>query len=327
MSFYNRIKSVNSYINGKTTSGNVYRLVIEISNACNLKCSMCPRNNMERKVEFMTSQAFESIIKDNKETLEFVSLNGYGEPLMHPELSRFLNICKTYKIKSGISTNCTLLDEKRSRELLENPPDLIILAIDGATSETYEEVRVGAKFDIVIKNVKRFLGMRKGYNKKPFVVLQFIYMTETKSQINKFKGLFNGYDYDSIRIRQLTHSGRNRTDSNYNNSMGSCSWIWNEPMILSDGTLVPCCQDVNGILKLGNIFNDPLSTLWNTGSINSLREKHSCNLRKTINLCEQCNMYQPSWPLLLCSTLFNTKDLNMILPYVETMLSMHRYCK
>ncbi|MBU0468971.1 MAG: radical SAM protein [Candidatus Omnitrophica bacterium] len=327
MSFYNRIKSINSYIKGKTTSGNVYRLVVEISNACNLKCSMCPRNNMERKVEFMTPKVFESIIKDNKETLEFVSLNGYGEPLMHPDLSKFLNICKKYKIKSGISTNCTLLDENRSKELLEDPPDQIILAIDGATSKSYEKVRVGANFDIVINNVKRFLDMRKEYKKKPFVVLQCIYLTETKSQINQFKELFKGYHYDAIRIRQLTHSGRDRSDSDYSNPMCSCSWIWNEPMILSDGTVVPCCQDVNGVLKLGNIFNDPLSKLWNTGSINSLREKHSSNMRKTINLCEQCNMYQPSWPLLLCSTFFNTKDLNMILPYAETMLSMHRYCK
>ena len=53
--------------------------------------------------------------------LEFVGLNGFGEPLLHRTCSSCSMYAGRIKFKPGISTNCTRLDEETARALLDNP--------------------------------------------------------------------------------------------------------------------------------------------------------------------------------------------------------------
>jgi radical SAM protein with 4Fe4S-binding SPASM domain len=237
----------------------------------------------------------------------------------------FLKLCREYGVRTGISTNCTLLNEEKSVALLENPPDIITLAIDSVNQESFEKIRIGAKFEIVMENVRQFLRLCAGSERRPFVILQCIYMTETKDQIYAFKQAFSEYEYDAIRIRQLTFSGRERDDANYAHTLCSCYWLWTEPMILSNGILVPCCQDVNGRLALGTIRDKSLNELWNQGYIRELRRKHAAGQRADIPICRECNMYQPSWPLLVSASFLNTAKTNSLVPAIETIISNFRY--
>lgn len=325
MPFTDRVKATKGWLQGHHKAAGPHRLVIEISNACNLRCAMCPRNSMTRKVEYMQPQVFEPLISDNRNVLEFVGLNGYGEPLLHPYLGRYLDFCRKQGVKTGISTNCTLLDDKHTEKLLASPPDQMILAIDGICADSYEKVRVGAKFELVIQNVRRFLQRCSKIRHKPFITLQCIHMTETSDAVEKFKNFFKGLPYDAIRIRQLTYSGRDRDDGMYINDQGSCYWLWHEPMVLASGDLVPCCQDVNGIMPLGNVASTPLRVLWSEGRIRGLRTAHGKGHRHRIPFCRECNMYQPGKFLSIGAAAFNTEHLNRMLPKVETLISKLRY--
>jgi len=280
---------------------------------------------MKRKVEYMTEEIFEKIIVGNHKNLEFVSLNGYGEPLLHPSLFEYLELCRKYKVPTGISTNCTRLNSEMAEKLLTGGPDQLTLAIDSVEKESYEKVRVEAVFDTVLENVKKFLKMREGRKKHTFVVLQCIYMTETKDQIRDFYRYFSDYKYDAIRIRQLTYSGGTRRDTNYRNRYSPCYWLWTEPMILSNGTVVPCCQDVNGALALGNIKEKSLSEMWEEGHIIELRRKHASGERASIPICKKCNMYQPGAALATEASIFDTALVNRWVPVIETTISFLRY--
>ncbi|MDR3641675.1 MAG: radical SAM protein [Humidesulfovibrio sp.] len=308
---------------GRPSAGRPYRLVVEISNACNLRCAMCPRNTMTRKVQFMDFEFFQRLMRENRDILEFVGLNGYGEPLLHPELPRMLDCCRELGIKTGISTNCTLLDEKRARMLLDSPPDQLTLAVDGVDAAHYEQVRVGAAFDQVMENVRGFLRM-KGHNRPPYTILQCIHMPETRHAVPSFRNAFAGLGFDAIRIRQLTFSGRDRGED-YVNDSSSCYWLWNEPMVLASGQLSPCCQDVNGALALGDLHQTPLRELWAADSVVRMRRLHAHGQRNSLALCRDCNMYQPSVPLRLGAQLLNTYTVNRMVPTVETWLSVLRY--
>ena len=145
-----------------------------------------------------------------------------------------------------------------------------------------------------MENVTRVLRLREERKTRPFVVLQFIYMMDTKEQVRDFRRFFASYRYDAIRLRQLTYSGNRLQDADYRNRHCSCYWLWNEPMVVSNGTVVPCCQDVNADLALGNIGEKPLRVLWQEGRIQELQRKHAAGERETIPMCKACNMYQPS---------------------------------
>lgn len=303
-----------------------HRLVVEISNACNLRCVFCPRTtSMDRPIRFMNPDDFDDLLRNAGGTLENVSLNGYGEPLLHPRLTEFIEIAHRHGAGVSISTNCTLLDETRGQAILKAGIDHVTLAIDGIASDQYEAVRVGGRFDKVLANARRFLELKRDLGKRTFAVVQCIAMVETKDELRSVHRFWRDQRYDAIRIRQLTHTGDTCGDEQFRNAPTPCYWLWTEPMLLADGRLVPCCQDVNGVLTLGNVGDQPLDEIWSGKKARKLREMHAAGRRRDIPFCRNCNMYMPSRPTALAAALLETNRLNRWVPLVETIMSWHRY--
>mgnify|MGYP001451560785 CR=1 FL=1 len=91
------------------------RVYIEITNACNLSCSFCIKN--DRPIHSMTIEEFSHIISQVKPYTDYVYLHILGEPLSHPHLLAFLDICKDAKIKVNITTNGEELCHPALRQL------------------------------------------------------------------------------------------------------------------------------------------------------------------------------------------------------------------
>ena len=73
--FINRYRIIKAYNNNKTViNAKPIELILEITNACNLSCIMCPRVNMQRKVGYMDFELFKSIINQIKSDIELVYL-------------------------------------------------------------------------------------------------------------------------------------------------------------------------------------------------------------------------------------------------------------
>lgn len=62
-------------------------LHIELTNACNLKCIMCPRRDMKRDVGYMNFELFKKIIDESSGNVDFICLNFMGEPFLHKKIS------------------------------------------------------------------------------------------------------------------------------------------------------------------------------------------------------------------------------------------------
>ncbi|MBL7714386.1 MAG: hypothetical protein JNL01_02895, partial [Bdellovibrionales bacterium] len=63
---------------------------IEISNICNLKCSFCPE--VMRASQLMDLGLFKKIIPQLKGITEQVTFHLMGDPLVHPELEKFVEV-------------------------------------------------------------------------------------------------------------------------------------------------------------------------------------------------------------------------------------------
>ena len=64
---------------------------LEITNRCNLDCDMCPRLTLLGVPEVDMSRATFEAVLDRLEAPEAITLTGWGEPLMHPELLEFVD--------------------------------------------------------------------------------------------------------------------------------------------------------------------------------------------------------------------------------------------
>ena len=99
-------------------------LQLEVTNDCNLNCTICMRTKSSRKVGYLSIEDFSKIpVEDFKE----ISFHGWGEPLLHPNLFEFVNIASKTS-KTSLITNATLLD-RRMDEILNSDLDSIAYGI------------------------------------------------------------------------------------------------------------------------------------------------------------------------------------------------------
>ena len=314
----NRFASTYSYYRGKSvTAGFPTKLHIELTNICNLNCVMCPRSYMKRKKGMMDFATFKKIIDESRGKLEFTYLHLFGESLLHPDLFKMIEYCKDADIFTGLATNATILDEIKSRRIINSGLDFLVISFDGTSKETYEMIRHGGNFEQTLENIVTFLGIRSS---RPHAVIQMIYMTGTEDKVEEYIRFWNSYNVDGIRVKPLqTWSGEiesistlSATAQNNKPQLAKpCDRLWRHLCILWDGTVVPCEFDFDKIYPLGNIKNESLAEIWNGERIINLRKMHLSGKRGDIELCKSCTYSAPSTlenlAIVALDTLMSTK--------------------
>jgi MoaA/NifB/PqqE/SkfB family radical SAM enzyme len=156
------------------------KLYLEPTNRCNLDCVTCVRNVWEETLGQMSTATFERILAglQDFDPPPTVFFGGFGEPLAHPQLSEMIARVKHLGAQVELITNGTLLTEHAARLLIEAGLDVLWVSIDGATPESYADVRLGARLPQVIENVGRVrdLQARDGDHPQPEIGIAFVAM-------------------------------------------------------------------------------------------------------------------------------------------------------
>jgi MoaA/NifB/PqqE/SkfB family radical SAM enzyme len=85
-----------------------------------------------------------------------VLFGGLGEPLAHPDIVEMIRQLKSLGCFIELITNGTLLDPSLSEKLIDAGLDMLWISLDGATPESYRDVRLGAALPEVLANLKEF---------------------------------------------------------------------------------------------------------------------------------------------------------------------------
>ena len=134
------------------------KLYIEPTNQCNLTCRTCIRNAWDEPVGQMDDATFTHILNGLHDFPSFptVLFGGFGEPLLHPRIAEMVAQVKSLGIPVELITNGTLLTEDLSRRLITAGLDVLWVSLDGATPESFADVRLGAELPEIVENVARF---------------------------------------------------------------------------------------------------------------------------------------------------------------------------
>ncbi len=165
------------------------RMYIESTNICNLDCVMCPTGlkQVKRPKGYMDFDVFTAIVDEMAPYVKATTLHIWGEPLMHKRLFDMIAYCRQKGLRTEISTNATLLDERKAQGLLDAGLNVIYLCLDGFRPETYESIRVKGDYERTNANIHRFLALKaKGGYENPYVNLQIIQMERTMPEIDEF---------------------------------------------------------------------------------------------------------------------------------------------
>src|SRR5271168_5512717 len=204
MRFTNRARLLWSYLRrAERVPGLPVEYIVETTAKCNLYCPMCPRETHKQPKEDMTGEIFDRLVKESSESAEHMMLIGLGEPFMDRKIFERIEYCERHNISTLLSTNGTFLDEKVSARLLETPLEHITLSFDGATKESYEYYRKGARFEKVRDNFVRFARMKHERGVKMQVVVQMVRMERNAGEVAEFVKFWSAIPgVDQVRIKE-----------------------------------------------------------------------------------------------------------------------------
>lgn len=274
-------------------------LDIETTNACNLRCPMCPRTIMELdktgKVGFMDFKLYKSLIDQGAENgLCSVKLSFLGEPLIHPDVVKQVKYAKDRGIiEVMFNTNAVTLTGELSRKLLDAGLDSIFFSVDHTDPEKYNETRVGADFHKVVNNVKKFVELRNklGY-KHVQTRISMVIMDQTTEELADYERFgFEELGVDGVGYGEFSeYPFKEDKYPKYYNPDFVCAQLFQRMFIMWDGTVVPCCVDRDRELVMGDAKKEKLKDIWNNEKYKRLRGAHTTGRYHEIPLCRKCSL-------------------------------------
>lgn len=168
------------------------KVYLEPTNRCNITCRTCMRNTWDEPLGMMSDSTFDRVLQSIRglDPKPLVHLGGIGEPLFHPRAVEMVADLKTLGCMVELITNGTLLTPQRARLLVGAGLDTLWVSLDGATPESYADVRLGAALPTVLEHLRQFRSMRKGfYHPKPEVGIAFVAMKRNIADLPKIIAL------------------------------------------------------------------------------------------------------------------------------------------
>lgn len=249
---------------------------IEISNICNLQCSFCPA--VERKKGIMKVEEFEAILAQVGPLAEQVCLHLMGEPLLHPEIDKIVSLCEEKGVRIFLVSNGVLLREKSISTLLrpafrqlnfslhsfrdnfgDKDPTLYLKKIFALTDRAFVE-RPDLYINYRLWNLDDPRGSAES-NLRMLDLVQQRYgevMPADAFDVRRRKSF-------RLRNRLYLHFDTEfvwpSMDLPEQGTKGRCYGLSSHFGVLVDGTVVPCCLDKEGVITLGNIFENDIHSI------------------------------------------------------------------
>lgn len=267
------------------------KIYIEITNRCNLNCSFCSDSNRVKKD--MTVDEFEIVINKIKKYTKYVYLHLKGEPLIHPDLSSFLEICNKNGISVNITSNGINIDKCRNILLSNNVRQVNFSLHSYVFNKPIEYLNS-------IFNYINSAKLNGNYSVLRFWAYNGIYTENEKVFISQINKIYNIdlvtllREKENIKLENNVYVSRSKEfiwpdlNNSYYSDSGTCYALKNHIGILSDGTIVPCCLDGDGTMCLGNIFSDDLSSILNSDRVARMINGFN-NFKKIEEMCKHCN--------------------------------------
>ncbi len=185
------------------------QVYLEVTNYCNSLCASCPLTYKHflpyEPKHHLTWDNFRQIV-DQFPRLERVVLHGIGEPLLNPDLPRFVRHLKERGAQVLFNSNAILLDEARGDALVAAGLDELRVSLDAITPELYAQLRGVDRLPQVIANLEAFI-KRHGGGATPKVSLWWVAMQANLPQLPDFVRLAARIGITEVYMQRLVYFG------------------------------------------------------------------------------------------------------------------------
>ena len=275
------------------------KIYIEITNVCNLLCEFCPKT--KRHPEFMRRELFEEILWKIKGHAQYLYFHVMGEPLLHPEIGLFLELCHKYGYVVNITTNGTLIEE--ALEHIISKPALRQVnfslhsfeantnqySMDSYLDRIFKFIKVAQKERQLLTclrlwNLSEDMKTKKNMDVLERIEREFCLDFKIEETLTKCRGIKIGAN---VFLSQAAEFEWPDIMKNEIPGKAFCYGLRDQIGILSDGTVIPCCLDREGIMNLGNIKEQEFAEIIEGKRAKAIYEGFS--RREAVEeLCKKC---------------------------------------
>jgi radical SAM protein with 4Fe4S-binding SPASM domain len=292
-----------------------YPLIVQVepANFCNLSCPLCftTSETSSRLRSIMPFETFKKLIDEVGDYLLLIVLWNWGEPFLNPDIFRMIKYAKSKNICIHCSTNGNVrFDEERAEELVDSGLDTLIVAVDGATEETYKKYRKGGSLQKVLKNIRTITDTKKTKGAEtPRLNLRFVVMRHNEREIPSIKKLAKELDVDFLSFKTVDlppHLGEN-LDNCYvpenqkyqkyeyeaqgftrREKPFTCMRPWKRIVVDALGDIIPCEYDYKSTHSFGKINGDKSAmALWKGANAVDFRKNFNTGWNDYY-LCKDC---------------------------------------
>lgn len=282
------------------------KIYIEITSVCNLACHFCPPT--ERQARFIKPETFEQMLDKIDPHTNHIYLHVKGEPLLHPKIDLLLDAAHERGFKVNITTNGTLIAKNRHK-LLGKPAvrqmNFSLHSFDGHAGSTDRDgylaeilsfIRAAKQDEISRKILFSFrlwnltednmTNAARSRNRETLELLEREYGLDYRieEKVERGKGLKVA---ENVYLNQDHEFQWPSLTAPEDDGKGFCHALRSHAAILVDGTVVPCCLDGEGVIKLGNVLEQDFSDIVEGERANALVDGFS--RREAVEeLCRRC---------------------------------------
>lgn len=300
-------------------------VLVELTNRCNFSCDFCPSDTLKRPRCSMPRALWEKVLNEiaGRKLASTVFFHQLGEPLLHPDLFDAIKHANTLGLGVSLYTNGAMLDDVRSRKLLDAMSvGRVVLSLQDTAGECFSARSRGAlSWEDYLKRLKKFLLSAEENGLSVQVHCQADIRTmgwsfsllwrrqrEIKRLYEEFRRCLGVKDplpqmdiMDPTRVYPL---GKHTTfyvkhkavwDNKHipdgveviKNTSGHCAVMRDTWVVQADGTCTYCCCDYEGELSLGNAGMQTLEEIFNGAKSRGIleAEQRGCFIEERCQVC------------------------------------------
>lgn len=274
------------------------RVIVELTNQCNILCRMCPRRYSRMEKGFLNYGLFKKIIDEISAHPKTGLIPFFrGESILHPQFIKMMKYAKSMRIRPiQLATNGILFTEDIAHVVLNLGIDFISFSLDTIHKDVYSKVRIGSKYNIVIKNIEYLIKEKKSRRLKlPEIQVSMVETSQTRASkrdfitywVNKVDRvrIYREHSADGV-FGRIGEKGERPLEKRK-----PCSKLISEMAVYCNGDVAICNHDWNRKESIGSVEGSSIADVWNSEAYRTLRMQHFENNIAGGTVCARCNYW------------------------------------
>ncbi len=283
------------------------------SGVCDLNCDLCrtldPRTRGRQLLPF---PVFKKFIDEVGSYLLYIILWTWGEPLLNPEIYKMIAYARDKNVLAVTSSNLNRFSQESAREMVASGLEALIVALDGATPETYARLRRGGDFHRVLDNTRLLMEeKRRTGAHRPIVNLRMVVSSENEDEVEGFRALARDLGVDMVSLKAYSTRQPGYTDPQHDRRFAPkderfrwyryhpdfsadrrprryrCKFPWTKPTLSADGEVLACEFDLTCSSSFGNIQGRSFEEIWFSPQAERFRRRFLKD-RDAVRFCRDC---------------------------------------